>query len=131
MSELAAVRLLIVDDSDLLRDTLAELLRREGWEIETASHGADGLAKVYTTRDAYHVVLLDLNMPIMDGWEVLASIRKDPNLSSVRVVILSAYLTEQADLNHAIERGADACLRKGFSDIPEIVRTIRSLVTTA
>lgn len=80
--------LLVEDDTDI-REGIAESLREEGYEVVTATNGLEGLARAHERPD-YGLVLLDLMMPVMDGWECCRKLRKDPELSRLPVILLSA-----------------------------------------
>jgi DNA-binding response OmpR family regulator len=79
---------LVVDDERDIREAVAELLADEGYEVVGAQDGADALRKARQ----YHpsVVLLDLMMPGMSGWEFCARRRDDPELAGIPVIVLSA-----------------------------------------
>jgi DNA-binding response OmpR family regulator len=79
---------LIVDDEADIRDSLAEILVLEGYEVVTAENGKDGLAVASRVRPT--LILLDLLMPEMDGWAFRAHQRRDPELATIPVVIMSA-----------------------------------------
>jgi len=82
-----SLRVLVVDDEEVIRDVLAALLEREGWQVTTASNGARALSAFEA--EPYDVVLLDLMLPDRSGLEVLRDIRrKDPDAV---VVIVTAY----------------------------------------
>jgi DNA-binding response OmpR family regulator len=80
--------ILVVDDESDIRDTIAELLAEEGYEVEEARDGAEALAKAHDCHPM--VVLLDLMMPGMNGWEFRARQRGDPELAGIPVIVLSA-----------------------------------------
>ena len=80
--------ILVVDDESETRDLLAERLALEGYEVATASNGAEALAYLHRAAPP-RVVLLDLAMPVMNGWEFLAERERDPALRSIRVVVVS------------------------------------------
>jgi CheY-like chemotaxis protein len=84
-----SARVLVIEDDRDMRDALVEVLRLEGFEVESAGNGADGLAHAR----AHHpdVILLDLMMPIMSGWEFRAEQRKDPRIGEIPVIVMSAY----------------------------------------
>jgi CheY-like chemotaxis protein len=84
-----AETILLVEDDDGIRETMAALLEDEGFAVVQAANGADGLAKL---RQASNVclVLLDLWMPIMNGWQLLAELRADDQLAELPVVVISA-----------------------------------------
>ena len=81
-------RLLIVDDDRSIREALRTALEDQGFTVAVAANGAEALAKIEERRP--RLVLLDLMMPIVDGWEVLDRVRADPSLADVRVCVCSA-----------------------------------------
>jgi CheY-like chemotaxis protein len=80
---------LVVDDDDDLRETLALLLARSGREVLTAANGAEALQVLQANPARPCLVLLDLMMPVLDGFQVLARMTADPRLATVPVVILT------------------------------------------
>ncbi|HSN93138.1 MAG TPA: response regulator [Anaeromyxobacteraceae bacterium] len=87
-------RILLVDDNDALVENLADLLQTEGYEVATAADGAEALTRL-AADPLPHVVLLDLNLPRVGGREIAERIRRDPRLSSVRVVLSSGLPSAQ------------------------------------
>jgi two-component system, chemotaxis family, chemotaxis protein CheY len=81
-------RALIVEDDAIVRGTVVEALAMDGWEVRTASDGADALAVLAGW--VPDVITLDLMMPGMDGWAFRAEQRRRPELAGVPVVVLSA-----------------------------------------
>lgn len=81
-------RLLVVDDDREIREALRSALEDEGFTVAVAANGAEALTKLEERRP--RLVLLDLMMPIVDGWEVLDRMRADPSLDDVRVCVCSA-----------------------------------------
>ncbi|WP_437487430.1 response regulator [Sorangium sp. So ce1014] len=82
-------RILVVEDDLDIRSILSQLLVFEGYDVDEASDGAEALAML--RKDPLPaLILLDLMMPIMDGWQLRAELQRDPTLSSVPVVIVSA-----------------------------------------
>lgn len=117
----------LVDDEANIRETIAFILDAEGVEVATASDGVEGLAAV--RRLTPKVVLLDVMMPRMDGYEVCRAIRKDPNLIGTYVIILTAK-GQRSDERQALEIGADLYLSKPFDDevvLREIERVFAGL----
>jgi CheY-like chemotaxis protein len=86
-------RVLIVDDDEDLRGTLAGILEEEGHDVEEASDGAEALAYLRRTRALPDVILLDLMMPGMNGWQFREAQRRDPRLAPIPVVVLTASRT--------------------------------------
>ncbi len=84
---------LVVEDDEDIRETVAELLRAEGYSVATAGNGAEAIAYLRTNRKPC-LMILDLMMPVMDGWAVLATLRDDPELApALPVVVMSAAAT--------------------------------------
>ena len=109
---------LIVEDDADLREMMAQLLSLEGYRTETASNGRDALR--YLERgDPPDVILLDLMMPIMDGWEFRRRQVQNPHIAGVPVVVLSAL-----DPARAADLGGTAFLKKplDFDRLLELVR---------
>jgi CheY-like chemotaxis protein len=84
----AALRALVVDDNDELRRRLRGLLNKEGWEVDEAADGREALAQLATHKPG--LILLDLLMPGMDGFELLAELQRREEGGSVPVIILTA-----------------------------------------
>jgi len=82
--------ILIVDDDNDVRSALSELLQEEGYSVEAARNGREALARLRTGSVHPAVILLDLMMPGMDGWDFRSEQMRDPRLASVPVVIVSA-----------------------------------------
>lgn len=80
----------VVEDDDDIRDTFRDVLEDEGYRVYTACNGVEALAILHDLHGGPCLVLLDLMMPIMNGWQFLLALRKDPELLQVPVVILSA-----------------------------------------
>ncbi len=80
---------LVVDDDEAIRDVVAEVLRDEGYEVVCAENGVQALRELHKERHP-DVVLLDLMMPVMSGWEVLEQLQADRELSRIPVVVVSA-----------------------------------------
>ena len=81
-------RALVVDDDAVIREAVAEALEMEGYETRTAADGAQALARMEDWTP--HVIVLDLMMPVMDGWHFREAQRAHPAASGVPVVVLSA-----------------------------------------
>jgi len=81
-------RVLIVEDDQDVRGALAAFLEGEGHSVVEAAHGAEALTRLHD--DGICLIVLDLWMPVMDGWEFRAAQRKDPTLAAVPVVVITA-----------------------------------------
>jgi two-component system phosphate regulon response regulator PhoB len=104
-------RLLIVDDVGQLRKLVRYTVAYGRYEIEEAANGAEGLRKAQAL--VPDVIILDVRMPDMSGFEVCAAVKSDPRLKSVFVVLLSAY-GAPSDLEQGQRAGADAYVVKPF-----------------
>jgi CheY-like chemotaxis protein len=115
-------RILVVDDNELNRDMLSRQLEKQQHSVAMAGDGPTALEMLRAER--YDIVLLDLMMPGMDGFEVLSAIRQDPSLSHVAVILVSA-LDEMDHVVRSIEAGAADYLFKPVN--PTLLRArIRS-----
>ena len=85
----AAKRVLVVDDEETIRLTVAEALEDEGYEVVTAQNGAEALTRVRAT--APDAVVLDLMMPVLDGWGFLQACRQEELCGKTPVLVMSAY----------------------------------------
>ncbi len=92
-----ACRILVVDDDDDTRSALADLLEHEGFGVRTAANGVEALAAMRSEQPA--LVLLDLLMPELDGFEVLRVKRDDPAIASIPVIVLTAWRGDALDVD--------------------------------
>jgi CheY-like chemotaxis protein len=118
-------RILVVEDDSALRSALAELLEGRGFEVACASDGREALDAL-CGHPVPSLILLDLAMPVMDGWTFRAEQRRDPRTASIPTIVVSASLP--AD-EHALD-GLDpaAALSKPF-DIDRLIETVQRLCT--
>jgi two-component system OmpR family response regulator len=115
------MRILIVEDEpDLLR-ALAQALREEGYAVDTATDGEDGLFKAESWE--YDAVVLDIMLPKLDGWELLRRLRKTKKTS---VLMLTAR-DQTPDRVRGLDTGADDYVVKPF-DLPELLARLRALI---
>jgi len=109
-------RILVVDDNAQALRAMSELLQFEGFSVLTAKNGLDALNKMKAA-DHISLVLLDLWMPVMDGWEVLRRKRSDADIAEIPVVVLSAVPPVSLD-------GARTVLKKPV-DIEPLLSAVR------
>jgi CheY-like chemotaxis protein len=82
---------LVVDDDEDLREAICEALRDEGYAVASASDGAEALSWLRAhPEQPPGIILLDLMMPVMNGWQFRAEQRRDPRLASIRTVVMTA-----------------------------------------
>ena len=110
---------LVVDDEPHIRRVLSSILGREGFDVITASDGAEGLEAVEA--GGVDLVILDLMMPGANGLEILSKIRTTPGRADTPVIILTAK-GQDTDREAAFAGGADDFLTKPFSPIKLIAR---------
>src|SRR6201999_2345373 len=116
-------RVLVVDDDEVIRQLIAVNLQLEGFEVATAVDGQDCLDRVQDI--APDVITLDVMMPRLDGWETAVQLRKSPDTSHIKVVLITARAQED-DIARGTNVGADAYLTKPF-DPGEMIRVVREL----
>jgi len=115
------VRVLIVDDEPNVREVLADILEGAGYEVLTAASGREALDKLQSENREPHLVLLDIMMPGLDGFQVLDLIRQR---SSVPVIMLTARREVDTSCD-ALNFGADDYIRKPFRT-QELLARIRA-----
>jgi DNA-binding response OmpR family regulator len=120
----SAVRVLVVDDQREILELTETVLASEGLAVETASSGDEALHKL--ARGTFDLVLLDINMPAMDGWETLRLIRTDERHEDLPVVMFSVK-GEVADQVQSLQAGATAYITKPFV-VDELVGRLRRVL---
>jgi CheY-like chemotaxis protein len=115
----SAKSILIVEDDDVIRDVMLLLLKTEGYKVFAAANGREALDLLH--RDGRpDLILLDLMMPEMDGWQFRRAQRQDPELSRIPVVVVSA--------TEPMQEEADALDARGFLKKPVEVEALCSAV---
>ena len=107
------MRILLVDDADDIRLSTKLLLELYGHRVDCAKNGAE--AVVLALRYPPDAILMDISMPMLNGFEAMRTLRKLPETQAVPILALSAYLADQAARDRALAAGADACLEKPVS----------------
>jgi two-component system, chemotaxis family, chemotaxis protein CheY len=102
----------VVDDQDDLRESICEELRERGYSAVGAPHGERALALLHRASNRPALILLDLLMPAKDGWEVVASMKSEPRLRDVPIVVMSAVPPRATTLQ---AQGVAATLAKPFT----------------
>ncbi|MGC2161059.1 MAG: response regulator [Silvibacterium sp.] len=108
------MRALIVDDSRFIRDYLQSLLKGHGLECMAAENGQAGLTCLGCS-GPYDVALVDWNMPVMGGLEMVQAVRRDPALSKVKILMVTTE-AENRHIEAALNAGADEYLMKPFDE---------------
>lgn len=123
MGTTVATSVLVVDDEPQVVWMLRFSLEAEGYQTFTAGDGRDALDQIRRNRPK--VVLLDIMMPVMDGWSVLEELRTLPAEERPRVVVVSARASVR-DREKAVELGADAFVSKPFN-VDDLLGVVREL----
>ena len=120
---------LLVEDNELNREIATAILREYGFEVDTAENGAIAVEKEQSAApDTYDIVLMDVLMPVMDGYEATRRIRalEDPARAKIRILAMTANAFEE-DRKAAFVAGMDGFLSKPI-DIDELWKTLRRLL---
>jgi two-component system chemotaxis response regulator CheY len=105
---------LVVDDSKIIRVILGRILQELGYEVLEAGNGKEALKVMEAEKATINLVLADWNMPEMNGLELLKQLRRDPDLASLKVIMV----TTESELDHmvsALEAGANEYVMKPFT----------------
>jgi len=120
-------RILLVEDNELNRDMLSRRLARRGYEVELAVDGIEGLRMAAAVSP--NLILLDLSLPVMDGWEVLRQLKQDPRMKAIPVVALTAHALV-TDRTRALEAGFDEYDIKPV-EMPRLLKKMDALLGVA
>lgn len=115
---------LVVDDEPYMQRALSFVLRKEGFDVEVASNGEEGLKKARDLRPK--LVFLDLMMPRMNGFDACRNIKSDASLKDTHVIILTAK-GQELDRERGMKEGADGYMTKPFSP-KEVVKVVRDII---
>ena len=116
-------RVLLVEDNELNREMMVRRLSRAGLEVLTAGDGAQALSVMAAEQPA--VVLMDMNLPVMDGWTACRRAREDEAIKHIPIIALTAHAME-VDRQNALEAGCDDYATKPV-DFPGLLIKIQKL----
>lgn len=116
------IRVLIVDDDVTILDTLKVTLENEGFEVSTAINGRQGLVKIFDA--APDLVLLDVRLPDVDGFQVCREVRSNPKGTGIPVILMTGDMT--VDIDRGFSLGADDCIIKPL-DMKYLTTRIKKL----
>jgi CheY-like chemotaxis protein len=117
-------RILVVEDNEENRDALSRRLQRRGFEVIIAVDGVAGVASAKAEKP--DLVLMDMNMPELDGWEATRQIKADPALSEIPVIALTAHAM-QGDRERALAAGCTDYHTKPI-EFPKLLAQIESIL---
>lgn len=119
--------ILVIDDEPYILRAMSYLLAHEGFAVETASNGEEGLARARALRPP--LIFLDIMMPKLDGYEVCEQIRQDASLAGTHIIMLSAK-GQQIDRERGLLGGANEYMTKPFSP-REVAKRVHELLPDA
>ncbi len=119
--------ILIVEDDEFISDVYMRKLAMEGFEVSLARDGEEALRAIRDRKP--DVLLLDIMIPLKDGFQVLSELRADAGLSDIRVVVMS-NLSQGKDIAHAKELGALDYIVKSNISLPDMVQRIRKALAS-
>jgi len=119
-----ALKILVCDDERHIVRLIQVNLERQGWEVVTAYDGKEGLEKIKAIKP--DLVVLDVMMPYMDGFEVLKSLRREPEFQELPVIMLTAKAQDK-DVFEGYHYGADMYLTKPFNPM-ELVTFVKRII---
>jgi len=117
-------KVLIIDDDLYIRDLYSEILSEDGYEVESAVDGVDGLERIAKTK--FDLILLDLMMPKLDGLGVLKALKASPAKSANGPILLLTNLAHDPVVTEAIQNGAKDSLVKADYNPDELVTKVKS-----
>jgi two-component system cell cycle response regulator DivK len=120
-------KILLVEDQEMNRDMLSRRLKKRGYVVAIAVDGAEGVDKA--RRESPDLILMDMSLPVMDGWEATRTLKGDEATRAIPVVALTAHAMS-TDRDKALEAGCDAYETKPV-DLPKLLGTMEKLLETA
>jgi two-component system, cell cycle response regulator DivK len=117
-------RILLVEDNEMNRDMLSRRLERRGHSVTLALDGAEGLLKART--EAPDLILMDMSLPVIDGWEATRQLKADDNTARIPIIALTAHAMA-SDEQKAREAGCDDFDTKPI-DLPRLLEKIAALL---
>ena len=117
-------KILLVEDNEMNRDMLSRRLQRKGYDVEIAIDGKDGIDKA--TSGGFDLVLMDMSLPEIDGWEVTRLLREEPATKELPIIALTAHAME-GDREKALDAGCDDYDTKPI-ELPRLLSKIEALL---
>ncbi len=124
MEKTVMPKILIVEDNDMNRDMLSRRLLRNGFEVVMAVNGQEGVEMTRSERP--DLVLMDMSLPVMDGWEATRTLKGDAETQRIPVIALTAHAME-SDRQQALEAGCDDFDTKPI-ELPRLLGKIGALL---
>lgn len=118
-------KLLMIEDDEQVRLLVSRFLQRKNWDFHGAATGSEGLEKSSSLRP--DIVLLDIQLPDVEGWEVCRRLKGDPALRAMPIVMVSGHRISPNDKAAGLEAGADDFLSKPF-DLTELILRMEAVL---
>ena len=119
------MKILIVEDEEILLNVLKDRFEAEGWEVTVAKNGEEAMTAI--NKASFELVLLDLLMPKKDGFQVLEEVRNNPELKNLPIIVLS-NLGGDEDIKKALALGANDYFVKTQHPMSEVVEKVNMLI---
>jgi CheY-like chemotaxis protein len=119
-------KILLVEDQEMNRDMLARRLTKRGFEVSIAVDGAEGVEKARS--ESPDLILMDMSLPVMDGWEATRTLKADEATQAIPVIALTAHAMS-TDREKALEAGCDAYETKPV-ELPRLLEAMEKLLTS-
>ena len=120
-----AKTILLVEDDKFLRELISKKLLKENFKVSEATDGEEGLKKIKEEKP--DLVLLDLILPGIDGFEVLSKVKTDPELTEIPVIVLS-NLGQKEEVERGLKLGARDYLVKANFTLSEIIKKVKTVL---
>lgn len=104
-------RIMIIDDDDLVLKIVAKLLQKEGYTVLSGSNGRDAMHLIQQTKEEINLIITDIMMPYSSGFEVISTLKKDPQYQHIPVIIITSTGNESA-ITEAYKLGVEDFLKK-------------------
>jgi CheY-like chemotaxis protein len=121
------VRVLYVEDTEVIRDTITRLLQLNGYEVNIAKNGEEGVTKALQLNP--NIILMDLRMPVMSGYNAIEEIRNNPKIKHIPIIVISAW-SSKTERTQAKLAGANEFFVKP-PDLNRLIETIEKLVSAS
>lgn len=118
-------KILLIEDNDLNRDMLSRRLERRGYEVVIATDGSQGAEMARSAKPA--LILMDMSLPVMDGWELARKLKDDPETRGIPILALTAHVMA-GDRERALEAGCDDYDTKPI-ELPRLLGKIEALLS--
>jgi CheY-like chemotaxis protein len=120
------IKILIADDEEVVLEIMARKIASQGYEVITAKNGQEAWNKIVS--EIPDVIVLDLNMPVMDGWAVLTRLRQEPPTKRWQPVIIVSAQNEMGSFKKGVDLEADHYLSKPCQ-IEDVLKSIRLMLS--